>query len=291
MLLGLKHAAVCVHDVRRALRFYCEYLGFEPYLINSDWAMVYSGGTSLSLIPQTQSSNASHSSAQASATEGSPAPLPTDRFGGQSKSSGLHHLGIVAQSREEVDTTYIRLKSVGHPGLQAPKLHRDDSYGFYFSDTEGNPLECIFIPHLPTPQKVAGQLPELRDTGVILIAHGSHDPAWRQPFERLLEQLKQHFKASHCALAYMEMCRPTLEEVAEQMIDYLSCKRLVILPAFMASGAHVARDIPNQIELLRRRFPKAEFTLTPALGESAWVQEALTTAAIYELRRRLPRSP
>jgi sirohydrochlorin cobaltochelatase len=49
---------------------------------------------------------------------------------------------------------------------------------------------------------------------LILIAHGSRDPRWQQPFEQLLQRLKQAKPGAAIELAYMEFAEPTLLQVA-----------------------------------------------------------------------------
>ena len=45
--------------------------------------------------------------------------------------------------------------------------------------------------------------------GIVLFAHGSRDPEWAQPFERIAAELRDEFLVE---LAYLERMKPTLEE-------------------------------------------------------------------------------
>ena len=132
MTLGLRHAALPAKDLERAIRFYREAFDFEPYHISDkDWAMVTLAGTTLSFIKVPPSA------------PDVPAPI---------KGTHPSHVGICATTREEVDTLYQRAlplsRSVGKPAE-----HRDGSYGFYLLDSEGNQIECIYIPELPTERR------------------------------------------------------------------------------------------------------------------------------------------
>lgn len=119
MNLGIRHAALGVRDLERALAFYRE-LGFEAYYAgDADWAMVEAGGTTLSLVH-----------------------------------SHPPHIGAVLDSPEAVDKLHAALARRKLPGLKAPVVHRDQSYGFYFTDTEGNQLEAIFIPAVARETKL-----------------------------------------------------------------------------------------------------------------------------------------
>ncbi len=255
-ILGLRHAAVPVQNLQRALDFYCNSLGFHRYHTNDeDWAMVALGGTSISLVPMQEEI-------------------------GITPRGGSHpaHLGITVRNPETVNRLYSQLSSLTTIRTSSPKQHRDGSYGFYFTDTEGNQLECIFIPYGVCPPAS-----ESKSTGTILLAHGSRNPQWKQPFEHLLDLAKMHASHLQWELAYMELAQPSLSEAVQQLMQQNSLHCICILPVFMATGEHLIKDIPAILEPLQEEYPKTQFKLFPALGESALVQEAFVTAAIEQI--------
>ena len=75
------------------------------------------------------------------------------------------------------------------------------------------------------------------DNALILLAHGSRDPRWREPFEALEATLASRLKRP-TRLAYMELCDPLLTDT----IDALAADgaaRIDILPLFFAAGRHL----------------------------------------------------
>jgi sirohydrochlorin cobaltochelatase len=101
---------------------------------------------------------------------------------------------------------------------------------------------------------------------LILLAHGSHDPRWRAPFERLEADLKGAVGATRVRLAYLEFVGPTLLDVAaEAARDGMTGLR--VLPLFLSAGAHVAQDIPVQVAQVRARNPRLEVEVLPPIGE------------------------
>ena len=101
---------------------------------------------------------------------------------------------------------------------------------------------------------------------LVLMAHGSCDPRWCAPFERFVSTLKADLGAHKVRLAYMEFVTPTLVDIAaEAMRD--GVQHLQILPMFMAGGAHVDRDIPEQVAAIQARFPALALTVLPPIGE------------------------
>jgi sirohydrochlorin cobaltochelatase len=83
-------------------------------------------------------------------------------------------------------------------------------------------------------------------TCLVLLAHGSRDPRWREPFERIYLHMRRELGDS-VKIAYMEFVEPTVFDVAEECVRD-SFQKMKILPLFMAAGAHLATDVPEQAE-------------------------------------------
>ena len=101
---------------------------------------------------------------------------------------------------------------------------------------------------------------------LILLAHGSRDPRWRAPFETFAATLQAKLGEGKVRLAYMEFVSPSLTDIAEEA-SREAVQQLKILPLFMAGGAHVDRDIPEQVTEVRGRFPHLEVSVLPPIGE------------------------
>jgi len=244
-LLGIRHAALPARDLTRAIRFYVEHLGFEDYHSgDADWAMLCLAGTSLSLLK-----------------------IKDDPAAPKAKGKHPSHVGLVVATSGDVDAMHERLSRVPEAKSAPTVKHRDGSYGFYFQDTEGNSLECIFIPY----RSHAKPAPDA--TGAILLAHGSTDPRWRAPFEALAGLVAPHLPGVPTELAYMEMASPSLTEACAKLLAVGPLKTVHILPLFLSSGAHVSRDIPLQVEALGKSHPEVRFLLAPALGEDPQTRE------------------
>lgn len=110
---------------------------------------------------------------------------------------------------------------------------------------------------------------------LILLAHGSRRPAWREPFDRLARRL-----GPDVALAFLEGCPPTLPEaVAQAAAD--GVEQVSVLPVFWSGGGHVARDVPALVEAARGLGPIVE--VLPAVGEHPEVIAALARIAAAEV--------
>jgi sirohydrochlorin cobaltochelatase len=108
---------------------------------------------------------------------------------------------------------------------------------------------------------------------LILLAHGSRDPRWQDTFLRLLSLAREQFGNDSLALAYMEMCSPSLLDVAEQAYRD-GIRKLAVLPLFMSAGGHVSQDIPRLADQAMMAFEGLEISILPPVGEHPAVMEA-----------------
>jgi sirohydrochlorin cobaltochelatase len=119
----------------------------------------------------------------------------------------------------------------------------------------------------------------MSSSAVILFAHGAREPEWAQPFESVRDRLRAD--GTSVELAFLEFMSPCLDEAAARLADR-GIGTVIIVPLFLAQGAHLKRELPAMVAKIRKRHAKTEFRVTPALGESAeivaaiaeWVQRA-----------------
>ena len=106
---------------------------------------------------------------------------------------------------------------------------------------------------------------------IVLFAHGSREPEWAQPFERIAAKLRDEFRVE---LAYLERMRPTLEEALTSLIGE-GAKRVRIVPVFLGEGGHVREDLPKLAAAARARHPGVEIVLEQTIGERQEVTDAI----------------
>jgi sirohydrochlorin cobaltochelatase len=112
----------------------------------------------------------------------------------------------------------------------------------------------------------------LQDSRLVIFAHGSPDIRWRLPFEELTASLTERDGADKVRLAYMEFVRPSLADVVREAAREGKL-HLRVLPLFLAAGAHVAEDIPQQTADAQRSFPQVKIELLQPIGEHPRVKE------------------
>ena len=112
----------------------------------------------------------------------------------------------------------------------------------------------------------------MKDSRLVIFAHGSQDSRWRLPFEELTASLTERHGADKVRLAYMEFVHPTLADVVREAARDGKL-HLRVLPLFLAAGAHVADDIPRQIADAQGDFPDVKIELLKPIGEHPRVKE------------------
>lgn len=121
-LLGLRHVALNVKDVRRSVNFYCEVFGMQvEWEPDPDNVYLTSGG---------QDNLAIHRLAG-----GQPDTVQT-----------VHHVGFVVARPEDVDTLAERVRERGIAFVHPLKTHRDGARSFYIQDPDGLLIQVLYHP-------------------------------------------------------------------------------------------------------------------------------------------------
>ena len=110
--------------------------------------------------------------------------------------------------------------------------------------------------------------------GIVLFAHGSRDPEWARPFEKIASRLSRKFLVR---LAYLEMMRPPLGE-AVAALAAAGAKSIRVVPLFLGAGGHVKDDLPRLVSAARAAHPKIEVSLEKPIGEQQQIIAAIAEA-------------
>jgi sirohydrochlorin cobaltochelatase len=123
--------------------------------------------------------------------------------------------------------------------------------------------------------------------GLILFAHGSRNPAWRKPFDRLLKDIKKRGEC-HAILAFGEFMTPGLVEAA-QSLAAAGVTKAVIVPLFLGGGLHVRGDLPR-LAAEARAASGIKLRVAKAIGDDAGVLSAIADYSLGTLTssRRKP---
>ncbi len=125
--------------------------------------------------------------------------------------------------------------------------------------------------------------------GILLFAHGSRDPEWAQPFERIASLLSRDFLVR---LAYLELMRPSLDEAVASLAA-AGAQSIRVVPLFLGQGGHVKEDLPRLVARAASAYPGLKLSLEKPIGEQPAVIEAIAAAiaaGIPSPRGSAPRS-
>jgi sirohydrochlorin cobaltochelatase len=110
--------------------------------------------------------------------------------------------------------------------------------------------------------------------GVILFAHGSRDPQWARPFERLAATVSRKLPGSEVKLAFLELMQPSLQEAVAALHER-GINNLRVVPVFLGQGSHLKEDLPKLVAAASAAHPGVKICLDKAIGEQDRVVEAI----------------
>jgi sirohydrochlorin cobaltochelatase len=113
---------------------------------------------------------------------------------------------------------------------------------------------------------------------VIVFAHGARDPEWAHPIERLAALIGERLPGVRVRCAYLELMQPDLATAVRALVAD-GARRIRVVPAFLAAGGHVKRDLPQAVASLREAHPGVELELRPPIGQSEAALAAI--AAVF----------
>ena len=113
---------------------------------------------------------------------------------------------------------------------------------------------------------------------VIVFAHGARDPAWAGPLHRVCDALRQRRPEVRVELAFLELMSPSIGEALDRLAEG-GFRKITVMPAFMAEGGHLKRDLPLLIDGARQRHPGMSISVVPAMGLSEQVIAAIADYA------------
>ena len=111
----------------------------------------------------------------------------------------------------------------------------------------------------------------------ILLAHGSSDERWQQPFKHMARdiqsQLSTHRESGPVELAFMELCEPSLSHCCASLAAQ-GIKHIDVYPLFFAAGRHLRKDVPEQLQAIEAEH-HIQTELHAPIGQAEAVKQAI----------------
>jgi sirohydrochlorin ferrochelatase len=129
----------------------------------------------------------------------------------------------------------------------------------------------------------------MRATHLLIIAHGSRREASNDEVRRLAARVRERCTPAigHVEVAFLELAEPSIAEGLARCVAK-GAQEIVVLPFFLAAGTHVALDIPEAIANFELDYPDLRIRLTPHLGASEALPDAILSVALAELETKRP---
>jgi len=100
---------------------------------------------------------------------------------------------------------------------------------------------------------------------IILIDHGSRRPEANAMLGAVAAALRKRVPDRVIEIAHMELAPPSLGD-AVAACAAAGAREIVVHPYFLAPGAHVTRDIPEQAAAMASRHPNVSIRVSEPLG-------------------------
>jgi len=102
-------------------------------------------------------------------------------------------------------------------------------------------------------------------TGVIVLAHGSKVKSGNEGLFKVVEMLRATGKWDMVDACFLQLAKPGLSEGVKNIVEK-GAEKIVVMPLLLFSGNHVLKDIPDEIENEKRKYPEIQFFYARNLG-------------------------
>ncbi|WHZ11874.1 MAG: Sirohydrochlorin cobaltochelatase CbiX(small) [Burkholderiaceae bacterium] len=116
---------------------------------------------------------------------------------------------------------------------------------------------------------------------VVLLAHGSRDPLWREPIERIAQAMRRRDAQAQVACAYLELTPPDLSSAVRRLV-LDGAREIDVVPMLLGVGRHAREDLPRVVADAQAACPDVLLRLRPAVGEDQRLVELIAAIALGE---------
>lgn len=104
---------------------------------------------------------------------------------------------------------------------------------------------------------------------LLVVAHGSRRLESNEEVVHLVEKLaaKVAGRFHQTRAAFLELAEPGIVEAIDQLVEQ-GATEIIVFPYFLAAGKHIAKDIPDEIDIAVKKHASVSIQVTPYLGAS-----------------------
>jgi sirohydrochlorin ferrochelatase len=112
-------------------------------------------------------------------------------------------------------------------------------------------------------------------TAIIILGHGSRSSDADETVKRVAVKVKEIGGYEIVEHAFLQYMRPTPREALEKCVQQ-QAEKIVIVPLFIQSGAHVSRDIPELAEKAKKQYTNIDIIITDRVGTHPLMAKIVT---------------
>jgi len=172
-------------------------------------------------------------------------------------------LDRAARGSRRVVVVPLILNAAGHVKTEIPEhikrarsRHPDTEFVYARHLGAVSPILAIFCRRLHKAMREL-DMPDPRNTGVILLARGSSDPTANGEVAKMARWLQESGDHDLVDIAFTSITHPRLERVVQRQ-SRLGMKQVVVLPNYLFAGTLMER-IERQVTHLREQYPSIRF--------------------------------
>ncbi len=103
----------------------------------------------------------------------------------------------------------------------------------------------------------------MRET-ILLVGHGSRNPAGNREIESFADQLRERHADINIELCFIEFAKVLLDDGLERAAQ--NAERIIVVPLILNAAGHVKLEIPQHIAKVQENHPDKSFIYAPHLG-------------------------
>ncbi|WP_110515120.1 sirohydrochlorin chelatase [Herpetosiphon llansteffanensis] len=119
---------------------------------------------------------------------------------------------------------------------------------------------------------------EYDQAGLLILVHGSPQPASNAPIQAVAERVRQATPWAKVQVCFMDLNEPSIPDALDALIEQ-GLEQIVAVPYFIQFGSHVREDLPELIQAGRERHAHAQIVLAQHLDYDELLIDVLTDRA------------
>lgn len=121
-------------------------------------------------------------------------------------------------------------------------------------------------------------------TAILLMVHGSRIAEANEESLRIADMIKEMTGYEIVEVAYRELHEPNIQQGVDSCVAK-GAERVLMMPYFLSMGAHVQKDLPEELEAAQNRYPFLDLEMGQHLG----VHPKLAEVQIERIRETMDR--